>query len=101
MYLVICIYSCYFILGKTTEKKAVNVNKKKSSDREESQKIAHKCSICSEVFKHSKSLKKHLISHLFSNNVKFPFKCDKCNKTFTQKRNMNTHRALIHGVLEI
>lgn len=86
-----------------TRKKAVNnteqyanINKNKKK-RDFTKNI---CAVCSKSFKHFNTLNKHLRSHLLPENVVIhPFQCDKCNKTFPKLQNMNTHRALIHGVL--
>jgi len=101
---VFLIFFNYFIIYyfSGTGKKALknteinkNINKNKNVDK-------NVCAVCSKSFKHFNTLNKHLRSHLLPKNlVIHPFKCEKCDKTFPKIQNMNTHRALIHGVLEM
>lgn len=93
-----------YFSGKYTSSKGVR--KKKIIEENRKKKKSHHdkytCSICSKLFKHCDSFNKHLRSHLKPENIVFfSFKCDICNKTFSKKQNMTTHRALIHGLLEL
>lgn len=93
-----------YFSGKSNHKK--NLQKKKiieeNRKKEKSHRKKYTCAICSKLFKHCDSFTKHLRCHLKPQNVDFfPFKCNICNKTFSKRQNMNTHRALIHGVLEL
>lgn len=79
----------------------INTSKhQNNSDSKISEDFKNSCAVCSKIFKHRKSLDKHLRGHLSPENIiLFQFECDKCNKKFSKKQNMNTHRALIHGIL--
>lgn len=90
-------------------KTKIITNRKTKKNDEKNKKLKNKktdgqyaCNVCTKLFKHWNSLDKHLRTHLYPENVTlFPYRCDKCNKTFSKIQNMNTHRALIHELLPI
>ncbi len=47
-----------------------------------------KCSLCAKVLSCKSALKKHMVIHAASK----PFKCDSCDQSFNQHRDLKAHR---------
>ena len=57
----------------------------------------YKCSRCENVFEKNQSF----YHHFYITHKAMPFKCDKCNKTFTQKSIHRQHSEKCDGILRI
>lgn len=54
--------------------------------RQKLEKNSFICDVCDKVYKHKRTLHRHLHSHFST------FRCEKCNKTYTRKTTLNRHK---------
>ena len=54
------------------------------------------CDVCGDKFIFQYRLKRHKLRHLRSREIILPFKCDKCDKSFSEKRYLDNHKIRIH-----
>ena len=54
------------------------------------------CDVCGDKFIFPYRLKRHMLRHLRSRQLDLPFKCDKCDKSFSEQRYLDNHTIRIH-----
>lgn len=75
--------------GDSGENSAVVKKRRKRSEVKE---IAQ-CSVCNKVFKHQSKLRRHAVVHTGER----PYKCDICQRSFSQRADIKAHKLKVHS----